>query len=188
MNLKNIMVSALLILSNGIYAKDIKYNENSIFNLKSEWVTHLNETVGLEHLKNKLSIVAMVYTSCEHTCPMIIAKLSRIKKSLAKSDQDKITMVLISFDPKRDTAANLAKYKTKRGLDESWILMTGKEYGIRNLAAILGVSFKEESEGNFSHSNIITLIDGEGVIKYQLNDLSEDHTAMKIEIEKGLKK
>jgi protein SCO1/2 len=81
-------------------------------------------------------------------------------------------MALISFDPRGDTPAALNAYKQKRALDDNWILMTGKKSGIRQLAAVLGVSYKEESPGVFSHANVLSVIDRQGVIVSQINQLN----------------
>ena len=35
------------------------------------------------------------------------------------------------------------------------------------LAAVLGVRFKPDGRGDFSHSNLITVLDAEGVVRHQ---------------------
>lgn len=149
-----------------------KLNPNSIYNLSSTWTNHNSEKKVLSDFQGQQLLIAMVYTSCQHTCPLITNKLKKIVDSNKKTKKLKVLMV--TFDPDRDTPEALNKYFKKMKLNDNWILLTGRESDIRELAAVLGVNYKKDSAGEFSHSNIITLLSPDGVIKAQLQSLGED--------------
>jgi protein SCO1/2 len=46
-------------------------------------------------------------------------------------------------------------------------LLRGDDGAVRELAALLGVKFKEEAAGQFAHSNIISILNAEGEVVHQ---------------------
>lgn len=56
---------------------------------------------------------------------------------------------------------------------------------MRELAALLGVNYAEDSRGQFAHSNIITLLNAEGEIAFQLTGLKQDSAPLIAAIEKA---
>lgn len=172
--IKYIFITLLLTLSTFAMSAKKTWPEMSLFHMDSKWQNHTGKTVGLDSLSGNITLVAMVYTSCEHTCPMIISKLQKVKRLLPKKDQKKVKLALISFDPEGDTPKQLAKFKKQRKLGDNWSLLTGKNSGIRKLAAVLGVSYKKEAEGVFSHSNVISVLGKDGVVESQINELNEN--------------
>ncbi|MEK9763155.1 MAG: hypothetical protein VW729_10780 [Deltaproteobacteria bacterium] len=59
-------------------------------------------------------------------------------------------------------------------LSTNWQLLQGDSMGVLEMAALLGVRFRKELDGTFSHSNLITLLDKEGVIIFRLEGLRQD--------------
>ncbi len=69
--------------------------------------------------------------------------------------------VLVSFDTERDTPTALAAYRNRQSLDPAqWCLLRGRPEDVRELAAVLGISYAQDPRGQFMHSNILTLLDG----------------------------
>ena len=89
------------------------FPEMSIFHLNSEWISDSGNKTSLKSMSNKVTVIAMAYTSCKHTCPMIISKMQDIERSLKKELRGKIHFAILSFDSKRDTPEVLKKYKEK---------------------------------------------------------------------------
>ena len=79
--------------------------------------------------------------------------------------------MLVSFDVARDTPAALAKYRAERLLNGQWTLLHGDEDAVRELAALLGVKYKQEADGMFAHSNLITILNPAGEVVHQRNGL-----------------
>lgn len=188
MFLKKILIlSVVLLFSVSSFAKEKSFPEMSLFHLDSSWTNDNNKTLKLKSLENEVSIMAMVYTTCQHTCPMIMSKILDVKRKLPKDISKKVKMVLVSFDPERDTPENLKKYREKRKLNSQWILLTGKDSGIRSLAAVLGVNYKDEGDGIFSHSNVISVVNKEGVVVERIDSLQQPIDGMVKKIIKAVK-
>lgn len=184
---KYLFLVLIVVIANNALAKEAEFPSESVFHLKDKWRNEQNKSFQLKDFSGKPTVFAMVYTSCQHTCPMITSKVLEVQKGLPKNMQEKINLALISFDPLRDTPEKLNEYKKKRKLGSRWSLLTGTETSARKLAAIIGVSYKKEGDADYSHSNIVTLLDQNGVIVEQIKDLSKDTKKMTGEIKKLLK-
>lgn len=57
--------------------------------------------------------------------------------------------------------------KEKNIDSNNWSLFFSSEKETLELAISLGIKYKKESDGNYIHSNLILLIDKNGVIKFQ---------------------
>jgi protein SCO1/2 len=86
-----------------------------------------------------------------------------------------VGFTLVSFDPKRDTPEALAEYRKVRNLAaEHWTLLRGEPDDVQELAALLGVRYKQDARGQFAHSNVITVLNADGEIVGQQVGLSQD--------------
>ncbi|MCK9212154.1 MAG: SCO family protein, partial [Ignavibacteriaceae bacterium] len=78
-------------------------------------------------------------------------------------------------DPERDTPEKLLQYAKRKNLDlHRWSLLSGKNDDILEIAALLGFKYRKEANGDFSHTNIITLLNEKGEIAFQLIGLNQD--------------
>lgn len=116
-------------------------------------------------------LVAMFYGSCTTACPMIVAKIRTIESGLSEAERADLRVVLVSFDPARDTPAALAKLASTHGLDDRWSLLTGDDDAVREVSAVLGVKYKRRQNGDFDHSSPIALLDRQGAVVHRLPDL-----------------
>jgi protein SCO1/2 len=148
-------------------------SKDSLFNLHSKWQTQEGKDVELEMLRGRPAVLAMAYTSCPSSCPMIVEEMRQIAARL--KNKDAARFVFASFDAKRDTPERLKKFAGQRKLDlNRWVLLHGSPNSVQELAAALGVRYKEDAQGEFDHSNVITLIDAEGVIRFQESGLGQE--------------
>ncbi len=148
---------------------------HSVFNVESLWENQTGKQLPLNHLGGRLQVVAMVYTSCQYACPRILADLKSIQSSLEETAASELGFCLITIDPERDTVEAYKTYAKKNGLDsERWTFLRGEPGDILELANLLGVRYKKMPDGEFSHSNIITLLKPDGEVGYQLNGLGAD--------------
>lgn len=147
-------------------------SENSIYQLESKWKNSSNQTIFLKSLAGKKQIVALIYTNCSYACPLILNDMKKIESQLKQND---VNYVLVSIDPKRDTPETLKTFAERNNLDlNKWHLLTGTEEGINELAAVLGFNYQKNSDGNFSHSNIISVLNERGEVAYQHFGLNQD--------------
>ncbi len=150
-------------------------NNNSVYLVDASWRTQNHTEIQLSALQGESQIIAFVYTYCEHTCPLILANIKQLLKSLPDEQRGTQKVTLISLDPTRDTPSQLKKYMIKKKLNEKqWTMLIGNPDDIRVLANIFNVKYKPMQNDELAHSNVITLLDDDGVILYQLKGLSEN--------------
>ena len=102
---------------------------------------------------------AFVFTNCGTQCPMMAAKMKRIRRKLPA-----LGLVSFSVDP-GDTPERLAKYK--RGLGADWIFLTGGPGVVRTLCIEgfkLPVADGTSADEMILHSKNLVLVDGKNRI------------------------
>jgi protein SCO1/2 len=145
-----------------------KSTDRSIYQLDAPWTTDVGQPFKLAELHGRPVVLAMFFTSCGYACPRIVSDMTQIEQSLPPAARDQAVFVLVSFDDVRDTVAALRTYRDQHGLDaRRWVLLRGAPGDIRELAAVLGVKYKKDAAGLFSHSNLITILNREGEIVHQ---------------------
>lgn len=146
----------------------------SIFHLTDSFQTQENIPFTLSMLKGKPTVVGMIFTHCTYACPRLTADIKNIADSL-KGEKEKVNFLLVSFDTKRDTPDRLNKFAEENGLNKNWILLHGSEDAVRTLSVLLNVQYEKDAEGNFSHSNLVSVLDKNGVLQYQKEGLEAEH-------------
>jgi protein SCO1 len=151
------------------------FSDKSLYQLDSVWNSADGGQVKLAELKGKPQVVTMFFARCELACPVLIHDVKRIEAALPPELRDKVGFVLVSFDSERDTPEVLRAYRHQQELNAStWTLLQGKSDDVLELAALLGIKFKKDPQGQFAHSNIITVLNPAGEIVNQLNGLNLD--------------
>ena len=154
-----------------------KASEGSIYDLDSTWRSQEGTALKLADLEGKVRVVAMGYTSCQFACPRIIADLKRIDSGLSEEEKKsgRIQISFISIDPETDTPERMKKLEKDYAVDpKRWLLLTGDEDGVLELAVALGMKYRQTSAIDFAHSNIITVLAADGQIAYQTSKIGED--------------
>lgn len=145
----------------------------SLYVLDQSWTDQTGNVVHLADLAGRPRVVAMAYTSCVYACPRIIAEMKRIEAALADVDPARAPgFVLFSIDPARDTPARLAEFAAEAGLDPvRWTLLTAPDDEVLELSVLLGVKYRATESGDFAHSNLVTVLDGEGAVRARVEGL-----------------
>ncbi len=161
--------------------------DQSLYQLESQWTSDVGRGVKLGVLRGRPQIVALFFTSCEYACPVIVGNMKAIEQALPEALRSKVDFLLVSFDVARDTPAVLQAYRAKEQLALArWTLLRGKEDDVRELAALLGINYQRDAKGQFSHSNIITVLNAEGEVAFQQAGLNKDPKETVAAIEKLL--
>ena len=163
--------------------------EMSVFNLPATWTTQDNKQIELKDLRGKVLVMVMIYTSCKAACPRLVADMRNIEKQVPKKDLNKVQFIMVSIDPETDTPQNLKKFSKENFMEEPhWMFLRGTPEDTREFAAVLAVSYKKITPIDFSHSNIISVFDTNGVMVHQQEGLGVDNLetieAIKQEIKK----
>lgn len=154
--------------------------DNSIFNLSSKWKTEENETIELTDLNGNVLVVVMIYTTCKAACPRLVADMRNIHD---KVNDPMVRYILVSIDPENDTPERLKAFAIENEMDgEEWTFLQGTVDDVREFSNVLAVKYKQISPLDFSHSNIITVFDENGVLQHQQEGLGVDNTALVSEV------
>jgi len=149
--------------------------KDSIYQIPSKWQDQNGTDWNLKSLRGHPVILAMAYTRCQYSCPLIVENMKKLEMDLAAKGAKDVAFTLFSFDAKHDTSEKLKKFAETRHLDLThWTLFHGSANAVRDLAAVLGIRYKETSQGEFDHSNIIFLLDPEGIVRFQQTGLNKD--------------
>jgi protein SCO1/2 len=152
-----------------------KYSEKSIYTLDSDWTSDVGKTVKLQVLRGRPQVVALFFTSCEHSCPLIVGDMKRIEKALPAKARAKVDFLLVSIDPKRDTPEALRAFREKYQLGmQHWTLLRGSGDDVQHLAAMLGFQYYPGSNTQFAHSLLITVLNEAGEVVYQMVGVGSD--------------
>lgn len=146
----------------------------SIYQVDGVWTNDAEQKVALASLRGRPVVIAMFFASCEYACPVLVSDMQRLRQTLPADTRERAQFVLVTFDTARDTPAALKAYRDRVALDAGWTLLHGDEADVRELAMVLGVKYKQDARGQFSHSNLITVLNDEGEISYQRNGLLGD--------------
>ena len=150
----------------------LQRDEISLFDLNPKWKDQDDKVFNWVDKVYDWTILSMMYTTCESTCPLIIQKVTAFQKKLPEEIKSRVRVVLLSFDPKRDTPLVLKKFAKSRKLDMSHLsLLTSSDEDARTMATILDFKFKKMVNGEFSHSNQFTILNREGKIVHQSSHL-----------------
>jgi protein SCO1/2 len=147
-------------------------SSRSVYQLDATWTTDADGPCKLAALRGQPVMLAMFFTSCGYACPRIVDDMKRIQETLTPGARARMRFVLVSFDSARDTVAVLRAYREAHGLGTAgWTLLRGAPEDVRELAAVLGVRYKQNANGMFNHSNLITVLNPEGEIVHQREGL-----------------
>lgn len=146
----------------------------SIYQLDSSWVEDNGRALHLRALEGKMQLLALIYTTCEGSCPVTVKSMQMFSMNLPDDIQGRLRFLLVTVDPAHDTLATLRAYRHDMKLDRRWKLLRGSAHDVRELAAVLGFNYEQIESGQFAHSNLVTVLDERGEIVHQQNDFSSD--------------
>jgi protein SCO1/2 len=135
---------------------------DSVYQLATPLVDQAGRKFVLGDSRGTPTIVSMFYTSCEFVCPMLIEAIRATQGKLSESERQRVNVLMVSFDPERDTVAVLQKTAKERGLDAHWTLARTDAASVRKFAAVLGVQYKPIANGDFNHTTALILLDADG--------------------------
>jgi protein SCO1/2 len=137
---------------------------SSIYKLDAKLTDQDGRAFDLASLRGQPVLVSMFYSSCQMVCPMIFETIHSTLKALPEAERKDVRVLMVSFDPPRDTVAVLKETAAKRNCDSQWTLARSDETTVRKVAAVLGVQYRKLADGEFNHSTQLALLDRDGRI------------------------
>ncbi|MEQ1611988.1 MAG: SCO family protein [Hyphomicrobiaceae bacterium] len=115
-----------------------RWGEKYLPNVKL--VTQNEQTVRFyqDVLKDKITVISFIYTSCREICPLITARLAQVYEQLGSAAGREIQFVSISIDPEVDTPARLKQHAEAFRADAKWLFLTGTLADINSVRRKLG--------------------------------------------------
>ena len=151
------------------------YHAESLYQVPTEWVTQDGKPTMLADFQGKPLMIVMFYGRCTGTCPVLIQRTWKLYGELEPYVRENVQVLAISFDHKNDKPEALKRYAVQEKLDiPGWTFATGNETDIREMAMLLGVQYRERSDGHYEHSNLITTLDTNGKIAVRTEGVTGD--------------
>jgi protein SCO1/2 len=135
---------------------------DSIYQLKATLVDQHGQAFELASRRGQPMLISMFYSSCQMVCPMIFETVQATLKALPADEAAALRVLMVSFDPQRDTVDVLANTARVRNCDDRWTLARADETTARAIAAVLGIQYRRLESGEFNHSTVIELVDRDG--------------------------
>jgi protein SCO1 len=153
--------------------------------LKFDLTDDAGRAVNASDYRGKIVLLYFGYTHCPDVCPTTLGTLSLTLHQLG-ADADKVRVLFVSVDPKRDTTAVLKQYVDAFG--PQFVGLRGSDDQLESLTKRYRVAYsreKPDTQGNYtvSHSSAVFIFDGEG--KSRLLSLSSSKAS---EISQDLKR
>src|SRR5262252_2436968 len=102
-------------------------------------------------LKGKAVVINLIYTHCQHECPLETARLAQVQRLLGNRVGTDIFFYSISIDPTRDTPTVLKAYADKFHVGPGWLFLTGKKEDITLISKKLGLSSLTDAANRDGH-------------------------------------
>jgi protein SCO1/2 len=144
---------------------------NSVYQLKPALTDQDGQPFELASLRGQPVLASMFYSSCQMVCPMVFETIKQTVAALPSAERDRLRILMVSFDPARDTVAALKRTAEAHACGPQWTLVRTDEANSRKVAAVLGVQYRRLTNGEFNHSSSIELLDVEGRIASRTNTL-----------------
>lgn len=130
--------------------------------------------VNLRETIDRPTIIAPVYLSCMHECPMLLTGLAGAlgKLELVKPGKD-FKVITLSFDDKDTPAIALDKKRNylkavgRAFPAEDWTFLTGDAAPIKKFTDAIGFKFQRDGEHDFSHPiTLVVVAPGGKIVRY----------------------
>ena len=164
--MRKLIIALLLSFSTSIFAEPTLPSD-SVYQVGGTWQTDNNESIQLESLAGKPQLIALIYTGCSNSCPIIVESMKRVEKQVPMNFRDKIGFVLVSLTPDTDYPKTLKAFAEKKGLNPNWKVLRGNNELVRTLSNVLNGRYKVAKDGDVAHSNTVTLLNSQGQIQMQ---------------------
>jgi cytochrome oxidase Cu insertion factor (SCO1/SenC/PrrC family) len=141
-----------------------------------ELTDHTGSTVRLADLRGQVVLVTAFFARCGYSCPMLLSDLQKSVAALTPEQLDDLRVAVITLDPENDTPEVLAGIAAARGFTSPpFHLLTGEPATVGRILDDFAVPrLRDTDKGFIDHSNLIILIDREGLIAYRFT-LEERH-------------
>jgi cytochrome oxidase Cu insertion factor (SCO1/SenC/PrrC family) len=127
--------------------------------------------LGLKH--GELALISFVYLQCGESCPLATAMLHRLDGELARDPAltKRVELVTVSFDPKRDTPAQMRALRGRLAPKGRWRFLTAaSEAALRPVLADFGqdsvwIPGESNAPDSLRHVLKVFVVDENGAVR-----------------------
>lgn len=120
--------------------------------------------VSLAQFKGKPVVLTFLYTHCPDQCPLTAEKLHAVMVSLG-SDAQRVGVVAVSTDPRRDTRAAAINFSQVHRMQNYWHYLLGTESQLSPVwssYSVFASPTPTSTGGTVSHTTAVYVIDKQG--------------------------
>ncbi|HIH2762916.1 MAG TPA: SCO family protein [Candidatus Azoamicus sp.] len=155
------------------------FSGNSIYNLNSRLISYTGKILDFPSFSGKIQVFSMIYTRCKTVCPVIISNMKSIDKLLPEEIKNHVNFLLISLDPERDSVEVLNKFFNEKKFNkDTWNLCKTDKNETLRIALTAGIKYKKEKNDEYTHSNVIVILDKDGVIRMHHPGLDKNYNGI----------
>lgn len=132
-----------------------------------EFVQLSGERTTLEAYRGRFVVLTFMYLHCPDVCHLVTARLHRAYGALVDMVPQRLVLLSLSLDPKRDSAAALGEHWRGMGAGPGWIVGSVPDPGDRRTSDALqrlGVWVTRLADGEINHAASSFLIDPAGKV------------------------
>jgi cytochrome oxidase Cu insertion factor (SCO1/SenC/PrrC family) len=123
--------------------------------------------------RGELALISFVYLSCGEACPLATAMLHRLDGELAKDPElaKRVELVTVSFDPQRDTPAQMRALRERLAPQARWRFLTAESpEALRPVLADFGqdavwIPGEANAPDALRHVLKVFVVDAEGAVR-----------------------
>ena len=122
------------------------------------------QPVSLSQFKGKPVVLTFLYTHCPDQCPLTAEKLHAVMLSLG-SDAQRVGVVAVSTDPKRDTTAAALNFSQVHRMQNYWHYLLGTESELSPVwssYSVYAAPTPTSTGGSVAHTTAVYVIDKQG--------------------------
>ena len=125
--------------------------------------------IQLDSFLGRPLVVSFIYTSCDHTCPIITETVADAADMAWDAlGEDSFSVLTVGFDKPEDTPERMRLFARQHGVDAAqWSFATSDKKTIEAFAAELGFIYRRSAHG-FDHIAQVSVIDEAGTVYRQI--------------------
>ena len=127
-------------------------------------IDQFGRPVSLGQFKGKPVVLTFLYTHCPDQCPLTAEKLHAVMLSLG-SDAQRVGVVAVSTDPRRDTTAAALNFSQVHRMQNYWHYLLGTESELSPVwssYSVYAAPTPTSTGGSVAHTTAVYVIDKQG--------------------------
>lgn len=131
---------------------------------------HAGEVTSLGSLKGNVVVVTGVYTTCGHTCPLIMSQIKGALSRLTNDERRSVRVLAVTLDPARDTIDVLQRAAERYQVQApAFQFLGGAPADVDAVLDRYEISrVGDPMTGQIDHANLFFVIDRQGKLAYRL--------------------